>query len=115
MLWANLNPLFWLSLLTFATGWMSENHFVTVPSALYGTVLFMAAVAYWILQRSIIACRGNASSLAQAVGRDRKGKLSPVLYAVAIAAAFCAPWLAQAIYVAVALMWLVPGRRIEKK
>lgn len=115
VLWANLHLLFWLSLLPFVTGWMGENHFAGLPSAIYGGVLFMAAVAYWILQRSIIACQGDASSLAQAIGSDWKGKLSPVLYAIAIAASFQLPWLAQAIYVAVALMWLIPDRRIEKE
>lgn len=113
ILWANLHLLFWLSLLPFATGWMGENHFAAAPTAIYGTVLLMAAIAYAILQRRIIAAQGDASVLRSAVGRDFKGKVSPALYAVAIAVAFHATWLSQAIYVAVALMWLVPDRRIE--
>jgi uncharacterized membrane protein len=114
ILWANLHLLFWLSLFPFATGWMGENHFAGTPSALYGAVLFMAGVAYTVLQHVIIAADGPASLLRRAVGRDRKGKLSMVLYLVAIAATFWFAWIAQAIYVAVALMWLVPDRRIEK-
>lgn len=114
ILWANLHLLFWLSLFPFATGWMGENQFAALPSALYGGVLLMAAIAYWVLQRFIIASEGPASLLAQAVGRDWKGKLSPVLYMAAITASFLSPWwVAQAIYVSVALMWLVPDRRIE--
>jgi uncharacterized membrane protein len=113
VLWANLHLLFWLSLFPFATGWMGENHFAAMPSALYGVVLLMAAGAYWLLQQAIIAAEGPASVLAGAVGRDWKGKLSPVLYLAAIGATFLAPWIAQAIYVGVALLWLVPDRRIE--
>ncbi|HVC29326.1 MAG TPA: TMEM175 family protein [Gammaproteobacteria bacterium] len=114
MLWANLHLLFWLSLFPFATGWMGENHFAPVPTALYGAVLLMAAVAYWILQRTIIISQGTISLLAHAVGRDFKGKLSPVIYALAIPVAFINPWISQSLYVLVALMWLVPDRRIER-
>jgi uncharacterized membrane protein len=115
ILWANLHLLFWLSLIPFVTGWMGENHFAALPSALYGVVLFMAAVAYWLLQNVIIRAHGRGSLLARAVGRhDLKGKISPLLYAAAIAAAFFLPWAAQALYALVALMWLVPDRRIEK-
>ena len=114
ILWANLHLLFWLSLLPFATGWMGENHFAPAPSALYGTVLLMAAIAYWLLQLAIIRAQGPDSLLAKAVGRDRKGKLSPFLYVAGIAATFWSTALAQAIYVFVALLWLVPDRRIEK-
>jgi uncharacterized membrane protein len=113
MLWANLHLLFWLSLFPFATGWMGENHFAPMPSALYGVVLLMAAIAYWLLQQSIIAAQGPDSVLKRAVGRDWKGKLSPLLYTVAIGTTFRTQWVAQAIYVAVALLWLVPDRRIE--
>ena len=113
MMWANLHLLFWLSLFPFATGWMGENHFAAMPSALYGMVLLMAAVAYLILQRSIIAAEGSASLLKSAVGGDWKGKLSPLLYLLAIASTFWVQWVAQAIYVCVALLWLVPDRRIE--
>jgi uncharacterized membrane protein len=113
VLWANLHLLFWLSLFPFATGWMGENHFAAVPSALYGVVLLMAAGAYLVLQRSIIASEGESSVLKRAVGNDWKGKLSAVLYVIAIAVTFWSPWAAQAIYVSVALLWLVPDRRIE--
>lgn len=114
MMWANLHLLFWLSLFPFVTAWMGENHFTLVPSALYGAVLLMAAIAYYILQNIIIAHAGRDSRLASAIGRDWKGKLSPVLYATGIAASFFRPWIAGCIYVFVALMWLVPDRRIEK-
>ena len=114
MLWANLHLLFWLSLFPFATGWMGENHFAPMPSALYGLVLLMAAVAYWLLEQTIIASDGPSSMLKRAVGRDWKGKLSPVLYSIAIAATFLIPWVAQAIYVFVAILWLVPDPRIER-
>jgi uncharacterized membrane protein len=114
ILWANLHLLFWLSLFPFVTGWMGENHFTVLPTALYGVVLLMAAVAYWILQQTIIASHGGESLLAKAVGRDLKGKLSPVLYVIAIFAAFIAPWVAGALYVLVAVLWLVPDRRIER-
>lgn len=114
VLWANMHLLFWLSLFPFVTGWMGENHFETLPTALYGVVLLMAALAYFILQRVIIRSQGEHSLLAKAVGGDIKGKLSPLLYIFGIIASVFALWLAQIIYVAVALMWLVPDRRIEK-
>ncbi len=114
ILWANLHLLFWLSLFPFATGWMGENHFAALPSAIYGAVLLAAAIAYWILQQAIIAAQGPGSVLERAVGSDWKGKLSPVLYACAIVSTFFAPWIAQAIYIAVAVLWLVPDRRIER-
>ncbi len=113
MLWANLHLLFWLSLFPFATGWMGENHFTPMPTALYGGVLLMAAIAYYILQQAIIRSQGPASILKKAVGRDWKGKLSPVLYVLAIVATLWAPWISEAILVAVALIWLIPDRRIE--
>ena len=114
VLWANLHLLFWLSLFPFATGWMGENHFAPWPSAAYGAVLLMAAFAYLILERTIIACDGPNSLLKTAVGRDWKGKLSPLIYLTAIASTFWSPWIAQLCYVAVALIWLVPDRRIER-
>jgi len=114
ILWANLHLLFWLSLLPFVTGWMGENHFEPIPSALYGVVLLCAAVAYWILQQAIIASQGNDSLLRHAVGSDWKGKLSPLLYILAITLTFFLPWAGQLIYVGVALLWLVPDRRIER-
>lgn len=114
ILWANLHLLFWLSLFPFVTGWMGENHFAPAPSALYGGVLLMTAIAYWILQQTIIKSQGPQSPLKAAIGSDWKGKLSPVLYAIAILSTFFVPWLAQALYVLVALMWLVPDRRIER-
>ena len=114
VLWANLHLLFWLSLMPFATGWMGENGFAALPTAVYGGVLLMCGVAYTILQRSILAVEGRGSTLARAVGRDRKGLLSIACYALAIPLAFVADRLADALYVAVALMWLVPDRRIER-
>ena len=114
MLWANLHLLFWLSLFPFVTGWMGANHYDTLPTALYGTVLLMAAIAYWILEWLIVHCEGAQSLLARAVGGDFKGKLSIALYAIAIALAFVQAWLAQMLYLAVALLWLVPDRRIER-
>lgn len=114
VLWANLHLLFWLSLFPFATGWMGENHFAPLPSALYGVVLFMAAIAYWLLQQTIIAAEGSASVLKRAVGRDWKGRLSPLLYLLAIASTFLSAGIAQTIYVGVAVLWLVPDRRIEQ-
>jgi uncharacterized membrane protein len=113
ILWANLHLLFWLSLFPFATGWMGENHFAAAPSAAYGVVLLMAAIAYWVLQQVIIASQGPDSLLRHAVGNDWKGKLSLLLYAAAIPIAFRSPWIAQGLYVLVALIWLVPDRRIE--
>ena len=114
ILWANLHLLFWLSLFPFATGWMGENNFTAVPTALYGLVLLMAAIAYYLLERAIIHAQGQDSILKKAVGRDWKGKLSPVLYIVAIASTPLSPWIAEAIFVAAALIWLIPDRRIEK-
>jgi uncharacterized membrane protein len=114
ILWANLHLLFWLSLFPFVTGWMGENHFTPLPSALYGAVLLLAAIAYYILQNLIVAEQGRDSNLAKAIGKDWKGKLSPVLYAAAIGASFIHSGLAGCIYVCVALMWLVPDRRIER-
>lgn len=113
MLWANLHLLFWLSLFPFATGWMGENHFTALPTALYGVVLLMAAIAYYLLEQAIIAAEGPNSLLKKAVGRDWKGKLSPVLYIVAIVATLRSPWISEAIFVAAALIWLIPDRRIE--
>src|SRR6187455_88812 len=113
MLWANLHLLFWLSLFPFATGWMGENHFAPLPTALYGGVLLMPAIAYYLLQRAIVRRHGSEGVLAQALGTDFKGKISPVLYLTAIGAAFVATWISYLIYVLVAVMWLVPDRRIE--
>ena len=114
ILWANLHLLFWLSLFPFATGWMGENNFTAVPTALYGVVLLMAAIAYYLLERAIIHGQGPHSILKKAVGHDWKGKLSPVLYIVAIVSTLFSPWLAEAILVIAALIWLIPDRRIEK-
>ena len=114
MLWANLHLLFWLSLIPFTTGWMGENHFAATPTALYGVVLLLAAIAYWILERLIIASQGPDSVLRKAVGRDWKAQISPVLYAVAIPMAFVSRWVSLGLYVVVALLWLVPDKRIEK-
>ena len=114
VLWANLHVLFWLSLLPFATGWLGENHFAALPSAVYGGVLLMAAMAYWWLQQLIIRAHGRDSLLARAVGGDWKGKLSPLLYASGIVLSFVATPVALGIYVLVALMWLVPDKRIER-
>ena len=114
ILWANLHLLFWLSLFPISTGWMGENHFAAEPTAMYGVVLLMAAIAYWLLQRTIIASQGKDSLLARAVGKDLKGKVSPLFYALAIPCAFVSPWISESLYVAVALMWLVPDRRIER-
>jgi uncharacterized membrane protein len=113
MLWANLHLLFWLSLFPFATGWMGENHFTAVPTAFYGVVLLMAAIAYYVLQQAIVRSQGPDSILKKALGSDWKGKLSPVLYFAAIAATAWSPWISEAIFVAAALIWLIPDRRIE--
>jgi TMEM175 potassium channel family protein len=115
ILWANLHLLFWLSLTPFVTGWMGENHFDAVPTALYGVVMLCAAIAYYILQTTIIRAQGPQSTLAAAVGGDLKGKLSPVLYAAAIPLAFVHRLIADGLYVLVALIWLVPDRRIESR
>ena len=114
ILWANLHLLFWLSLFPFATGWMGQNHLASTPTAAYGCVLLMAAIAYWILQRSIVVHQGKGSLLATAIGNDWKGKLSPALYLAASPLAFVSPWIANAVYVLVALLWFVPDRRIER-
>ena len=115
MMWANHHLLFWLSLLPFATAWMGENHFAAMPSAVYGGVLFMSAIAYYILQSLIIVEEGgNQSKLSRAIGTDWKGKLSPVLYVVGIGASFFRPWLAGCIYAFVAMTWMIPDVRIEK-
>ena len=114
ILWANLHLLFWLSLFPFATAWVGENHLAPVPAAIYGFVLLMAAIAYYVLQRTIIASQGRDSLLAVAVGKDWKGKLSPACYFAAIPFAFVSVWIAIGLYVFVALMWLVPDRRIER-
>jgi uncharacterized membrane protein len=114
VLWANLHLLFWLSLVPFVTGWMGENHFATATLVMYGAVLLMSGVAYWLLQHCIIAVEGPGSVLTRAVGRDYKGKSSPALYCLGILASFWSPWAAGAIYVGVALMWLIPDRRIER-
>jgi uncharacterized membrane protein len=114
VLWANLHLLFWLSLFPFASGWMGENHLAPLPSALYGGVLLAAAIAYWILQQTIIAAQGPESTLQAAIGSDWKGKLSPLIYLGAIASTFVVSWVAQVLYVGAALVWLIPDRRIEK-
>jgi uncharacterized membrane protein len=114
ILWANLHLLFWLSLIPFVTAWMGENHFSATPTALYGFVLLMAAIAYFTLQRVIIADQGDQPVLAQAVGRDIKGKLSPPMYIGAILLAFYDQRISQALYAIVALMWLIPDRRIAR-
>jgi uncharacterized membrane protein len=114
ILWANLHLLFWLSLFPFATGWMGENHLAAVPTAAYGVVLLMAAIAYYILQRQIIANQGRDSLLALAIGSDWKGKISPALYLAAIPLAYVSSWIASGIYVIVAMLWLIPDRRIER-
>ena len=115
ILWANLHLLFWLSLVPFTTGWMGENHFSPLPTAVYGIVLLCAGVAYYILQTTIVRAQGPHSMLADALGRDVKGKLSPVIYAAAIPLAFVHQLIADALYVTVALIWLIPDRRIESR
>ena len=114
VLWANLHLLFWLSLVPFVTGWMGENEFAPIPTAVYGAVLLMAAIAYWILLQTILRAEGPDSLLRTAVGSDWKGKLSPILYVIAIPLAFLHEAIAGALYVAVALIWLIPDRRIER-
>jgi|SRR5882724_1336917 len=115
ILWANLHLLFWLSLIPFTTAWMDENHYAAVPTALYGAVLLMAGIAYWILQHLIILSQGADSVLKKAVGRDWKGKLSPFVYLTAILVAPWSSWLSQALYVGAALVWFIPDRRIERE
>jgi uncharacterized membrane protein len=113
VMWANLHLLFWLSLTPFVTGWMGGSDFAPLPTAMYGVVLLLSGIAYFILVRMLLRIEGPHSALAKAIGRDAKGKISPVLYAVAIPIAFASPWVAFGIYVSVAMMWLVPDRRIE--
>jgi TMEM175 potassium channel family protein len=115
ILWANLHLLFWLSLVPFTTGWMGENHAEALPTATYGAVLLAAAIAYTILVMAIIRHQGKGSKLKELIGKDRKGKISIALYAAAIPLAFVSPWIAITLYVMVALIWLVPDTRIEKK
>ena len=114
IMWANMHLLFWLSLIPFATGWMGENHFAELPVAVYGVSLLMPALAYYILQLCIVRANGADKTLANALGRDIKGKLSPLFYIAGIGLAFVDPRISSALYIAVALMWLVPDRRIEK-
>jgi uncharacterized membrane protein len=113
-LWANLHLLFWLSLIPFTTAWMSENHFPAIPVAAYGIVLLTASIAYFILQGRLLHAQGDSSLLAAAIGTDIKGKASPLMYCLGIGLTFASPWLGIAIYVCVALMWLVPDRRVER-
>ncbi len=113
ILWANLHLLFWLSLVPFVTGWIGENHFAPLPMALYGIILLMAAIAYYILTLVIIKTHGTDSILARAIGKDFKGKISPVLYVIAIGCSWISPWIAGGLYIVVALIWLVPDKRIE--
>ena len=115
ILWANLHLLFWLSLFPFATGWMGEHHFAKTPTILYGVLGLCAGVAYYILQSLIVAEQGPDSALARALGRDLKGKASPVIYIVGIALGFVSRWLALAAYIVVALMWFIPDRRLEPR
>ncbi len=115
ILWANLHLLFWLSLVPFVTSWMGRNHFAAFPTAIYGVILLCSAIAYTILQAAIISRQGPGSKLKAAVGDDRKGKISALLYVAAIPLAFVAPLIADGIYVAVALIWLVPDKRIERR
>ncbi len=114
ILWANLHLLFWLSLVPFATGWMGENHFAATPVALYGTVLFFAGLAYFILSRVLVAHHGLDSALASAIGKDFKGKVSLLFYALAILLSYVNSWFASSLYVLVAIIWLIPDRRIER-
>lgn len=114
ILWANMHLLFWLSLVPFTTGWMGENHFSSASVFLYGIVLLGAAMAYFILQSTIIKSHGKTSILAQALGKDLKGKASPILYLIGIATAFVNIWISGTLFIAVAIMWLIPDRRIEK-
>lgn len=114
VLWANLHLLFWLSLIPFVTGWMGQNHFTTIPSAAYGIVMFFAAIAYYLLAHALVSLQGADSRLGRAFGRDRKGKISIVFWAAGIALAFVHPWMSIMVYIGVALIWLVPDRRIEQ-
>lgn len=114
VLWANLHLLFWLSLVPFTTSWMGDTHFAEAPTSLYGIVLLMAAIAYWILQNQLLRVNGKESILAKALGKDFKGKISPVLYVIAIPCAFISQWISGCIYILVALIWLIPDKRIER-
>ena len=114
VLWANMHLLFWLTLVPFATAWMGENHFAAVPTALYGVVLLFAAIAFYILAHHLVALHGKESTLARALGNDFKNKISVMIYAAAIPLAFVSPWIADALYVGVAIIWLIPDRRIER-
>jgi uncharacterized membrane protein len=114
ILWANLHLLFWLSIVPFVTGWMGENHFASLPVAFYGVVLFMAAIAYYILSRALIKHHGRDSVLAKAVGKDFKGKISLLIYALAIPLSFLNHWIAFGLYIFVAIIWFIPDRRIER-
>jgi len=114
ILWANLNLLFWLSMFPVITDWVGENHAASVPTALYGVVLLLAALSWWVLQRTIIAAQGPGSVLKRAVGADRKGRISPLLYALGVVLAFWSPPVSQGLYLLVALLWLIPDRRIER-
>jgi uncharacterized membrane protein len=114
ILWANLHLLFWLSLFPFTTAWVGEDHIAALPTAFYGVILFMAAMAYWLLQHFIIAAQGEESLLRKAVGADWKGKVSPVLYVIGALLAFWSAAIAQLVYILVALLWFIPDRRIEK-
>lgn len=113
ILWANLHLLFWLSLVPFTTGWIGENHFAPIPMAVYGIVLLMAAIAYFVLQNQIIRAQGERSLLARAIGSDIKGKMSPILYLLGIGSSFISEWISGSFYVLVALIWLIPDKRIE--
>lgn len=113
ILWANLHLLFWLSLVPFTTGWIGENHFAPIPMAVYGIVLLMAAIAYFVLQNQIIRSQGERSLLARAIGSDIKGKMSPILYLLGIGSSFISEWISGSFYVLVALIWLIPDKRIE--
>lgn len=115
IMWANNHLLFWLSLMPFASGWMGENHFTALPTAVFGIVLFMAGVAYYILEQLLLRLHGNESTMARALGTDLKGKLSVVIYAVAIGAAFLHTWISLSLYTLVAIIWLIPDKRIENK
>ena len=114
ILWANMHLLFWLSLIPFSTAWLGENHFARLPTVVYGVSLLLPAIAYYILQKVIIASHGRDSTLAKALGRDLKGNISPLLYLAGIGLAFVNPWISIGIFAAVALMWLVPDKRIER-
>ena len=115
ILWSNCHLLFWLSLIPFATGWMGEHYLAPLPTALYGVSLLMSAIAYYLLQKAIKRTQGAGSTLARALGSDIKGKISPVLYVAAIVLVYVSPWISMALYTFVALMWLIPDRRIERE